>query len=98
MGRRPVTTRASNAVEGLDVLGLQVGEAVRWRPLGGGRWRQGTVTRRERDGSIGVTDAGGATRSIAVERLEVRSRGPRRAATWEPLTTRASRCEQLTLL
>ena len=83
---------------GLDVLGLTAGEPVRWRSAEAGRWRTGRVTRRERDGSIGVTDARGASRSLPVERLEVRRAGRRGSQGWEPLEERAARCEQLKLL
>ena len=89
---------AAARLDGLDILGLRVGEPVRWRPSAGGRWHQGTVAQRERDGSVGVTDADGAARSITVERLEVGCRGVRGGRAWEPLTHRAGRSEQLTLL
>ncbi|HEY8523828.1 MAG TPA: hypothetical protein VIL48_02620 [Acidimicrobiales bacterium] len=81
----------------LAPLGLAGGERVRWRDRVGGRWREGTVVGRERDGSVGVRDGKGASRALAVERLEVRTRGPRGARTWEPLTVRAQRTEQLAL-
>ena len=42
------------------------------------------VERRERDGSIGVRDERGAARAIPLERLQVRTTGPRGGATWEP--------------
>lgn len=84
--------------DGLDILGLEPGEPVRWRSAGGGRWQGGKVARRERDGSIGVTDSRGALRSLPVDRLEVRCAGPRGGSTWEPLADRAARCEQLKLL
>jgi hypothetical protein len=84
--------------DGLAILGLQTGEQVRWRSTEGSRWHTGRVTRRERDGSIGVTDARGASRSLAVDRLEVRCAGPRGGAGWEPLQDRASRTEQLKLM
>jgi hypothetical protein len=71
---------------------------VRWRAHPGGRWRHGTVGHRERDGSVGVTETGGAARSIAVDRLEVGCRGARGGRSWEPLTVRAGRTEQLDLL
>jgi hypothetical protein len=72
---------------------------VRWRATPtGGRWRTGKVTRRERDGSVGVTDGRGLARSLPVERLEVSGTGPRGARVWEPLIVRASRTEQLRLL
>lgn len=82
----------------LALLGLRAGEDVRWQGAGGGRWRPGTVTRRERDGSVGVTDGAGAARSLPVERLRVRCLGPRGGSSWEPLASRAGRCEQLSLL
>ena len=84
--------------DGLDILGLRPGEAVRWRSGTGSRWRSGRVTHRERDGSVAVTDTRGLARSLAVERLEVRCSGPRGGPGWEPLVERASRCEQLRLL
>ncbi len=80
---------------GLDVLGLVPGEQVRWRAPGRSRWRYGGVTRREADGSLGVTDVDRAARSIPVERVEVRRRG---RSGWEPLAARATRSEQLRLL
>ena len=51
----------------------------------------------ERDGSIGVRDQKGASRALAIERLEVRATGPRGANMWEPLLERAARTEQLSL-
>ncbi|MCU4184232.1 hypothetical protein K6U06_07655 [Acidiferrimicrobium sp. IK] len=89
---------ADRSDEELAILGLCPGEAVRWRPGNGSRWLAGTVTRRECDGSIGVVDARGASRSLPVERLHVRCAGPRGGVAWEPLTERAGRCEQLCLL
>jgi hypothetical protein len=94
--RRP--TRIVDESGGLQILGICVGEAVRWRTAAAGRWHHGLVRYRERDGSVGVTDADGAARSIPVDRLEVTSRGARGGRTWEPLTQRASRSEQLSLL
>jgi hypothetical protein len=81
----------------LAALGLSAGERVRWRNRPGGRWREGTVVERERDGSVGVRDGKGASRALRVDRLEVRTRGPRGARTWEPLTARVKRTEQLPL-
>lgn len=78
-------------------LGLRPGEVLRWRPKAGGRWAEGTVTRLERDGSIGLTDAQGRARALPIDRLEVRSTGPRGARTWEPVADRAARTEQLGL-
>jgi hypothetical protein len=81
----------------LEELGIRAGERVRWRPRDGARWVEGTVTARERDGSIGVRDPQGRSRALPLERLEVRSTGPRGAAGWEPAVDRASRTEQLGL-
>ncbi len=80
----------------LDV-GLHRGDVVRFRPRPAARWQEATVERRERDGSIGVRDGKGAARALAVERLEVRTSGPRGARTWEPLADRVDRAAQLDL-
>jgi hypothetical protein len=85
-------------VAALAILGLRPGEQVRWRRLGNGGWQLGVVTRRERDGSIGISDSRGLARSVAVDRLEVNHIGPRGARTWEPLSQRVARSEQLRLL
>lgn len=82
----------------MAILGLAEGETVRWRSSAAGRWQTGTVARRERDGSIGVTDARGLARSLAVERLEVACMGRRGAKRWERVSDRAARSEQLRLL
>lgn len=81
----------------LAALGLRAGDRVRWRPRQGARWVEGTVTARERDGSIGVRDPQGRSRALPLDRLEVRTTGPRGAATWEAATERAARTEQLGL-
>jgi hypothetical protein len=97
--RSPGGTAGARAEEsGLTALGLRAGEAVRWRGTEGGRWQLGTVTRRERDGSVGVSDDRGRARSLAVDRLEVGCAGPRGARRWESLVERAGRNEQLRLL
>ena len=82
---------------GLEAIGLRAGERVRWRPRPGGHWAEGSVTGRERDGSIAVRDAQGRARALVLERLEVRAVGPRGASTWEPVAERAGRTEQLRL-
>ena len=84
--------------QGLAILGLRPGEQVRFRREPAQRWRFGVVTRREHDGSVGLTDGKGSARSVAVDHIEVCCRGPRGGRSWEPLSVRASRCEQLTLL
>jgi len=83
---------------GLAALGLRPGDRVRFRRREGGRWHEATVERLERDGSIGLRDGRGAARSIPLDRLEVRTTGPRGASTWEPAPERAARTEQMRLL
>jgi hypothetical protein len=82
---------------GLAALGLVAGDRVRWRDRPGARWHTGRVEGRERDGSVAVRDERGASRALRHERLEVAARGPRGAATWEPVAARAGRTEQLGL-
>jgi hypothetical protein len=79
----------------LEALGLKPGDRVRWRPKDGARWAEGTITGRERDGSIGLRDGAGRSRALPLERLEVSTRGPRGARTWESAVDRAARTEQL---
>ncbi|MBO0731590.1 MAG: hypothetical protein J2P57_20190 [Acidimicrobiaceae bacterium] len=96
---RRVRSAADDADQpGLVVLGLRPGDVVRWRPQPGGHWRTGSVSRRERDGSVGVTDRNGAARSLRVDQLEVRCTAKRGGTSWEPLTVWAGRAEQLRLL
>lgn len=83
---------------GLVELGLVRGDVVRFRPEAGGRWREASVERRERDGSVGLRDDRGAARSIPVGRLEVRRRGPRGGRVWEAVEEVAGRTEQRRLL
>ena len=83
---------------GLAELGLAPGAAVRFRRRESERWKDATVTRRERDGSIGLHDAKGAARSLPMEMIEVRATGPRGGVVWEPLADRAARTEQMRLL
>lgn len=94
--RQRVPGRGDDA--GLVILGLRAGERVRFRRDATSRWQEAVVTRRERDGSIGLTDRNGAARALPVELIEVRGTGPRGGASWEPLAVRASRSEQLRLL
>jgi hypothetical protein len=79
-------------------LGLRVGERVRFQRPGRARWQIGVVRGIERDGSIRIVDAKGASRAVKVADVEVRHTGPRGAAGWEPLAERAARTEQLNLL
>ena len=83
---------------GLAELGLTRGDPVRFRRSENERWKQATVSRRERDGSVGLHDPKGASRSIPVACIEVRSAGPRGGVVWEPLTERAARTEQMPLV
>jgi hypothetical protein len=83
---------------GLAALGLERSARVRFRRRDGERWKEATVERRERDGSVGLRDAKGAARSIAIEHIEVRTNGPRGGVVWEPLADRAARTEQMRLL
>jgi hypothetical protein len=76
-------------------VGLRVGDRVRWHRTTGGSWQEGTVERRERDGSIGVRDGRGAARALPLDRLEVRATGPRGGTVWERVVDRAGRDEQL---
>jgi hypothetical protein len=96
--KRGPTATTDDRPAGLTILGLTSGEQVRFRRDGSSRWQEAHVTRRERDGSVGLTDRRGAARAIPVELIEVRCVGPRGGAGWEPLTDRASRTEQLRLL
>lgn len=84
--------------DSVEALGLARGEPVRFRRADRARWQSGTVTRRERDGSIGIVDGRGAAYAIPVERVEVRAEGPRGGEGWEPLADRAARTEQMRLL
>lgn len=81
----------------LEQIGLRRGDRVRFRRDPRQRWTEGTVDRRERDGSVGIHDRDGAARSIPVELLEVRTRGPRGGRMWESLSERAARTEQMRL-
>ena len=82
----------------LEGLGLRAGEQVRFRRPDRSRWQTGVVRRLERDGSVGLVDADGASRAIPVDAVEVRCTGRRGGAAWEPLLARAARTEQLDLL
>jgi hypothetical protein len=84
-------------VSGLDELGLRAGDRVRFRGKERGRWHEGVVVGRERDGSISVRDERGASRALHLERLEVRRTGPRGRPRWEPAVEIAARTEQLGL-
>jgi hypothetical protein len=91
-------TPAPLAESALLEVGLRPGDRVRFRRVEGGSWKQATVERRERDGSVGVRDERGAARAITVDRLQVRTVGKRGGVVWEPVADRAERDEQLGLL
>jgi hypothetical protein len=92
-GREP--TPAALTDSALLEIGLRPGDRVRFRRSESGAWKEGTVERRERDGSVGVRDERGAARAIPVERLQVRGTGPRGGRIWEDVTARVDRDEQL---
>ena len=88
-------TPAALAESALLAIGLRPGDRVRFRKADGGSWQEAKVERRERDGSVGVRDGRGAARAITLDRLQVRTTGPRGGVVWEPVTDRADRDEQL---
>jgi hypothetical protein len=77
---------------------LVPGERVRFRRRSSGRWIPAVVERVERDGSVGLRDPKGAAVALTPDRIEVRTQGPRGGGSWEPLTDRMARSEQLRLL
>lgn len=82
------------STEALARLGLEVGEAVRFRRRSTERWRPAVVAGVERDGSIGLRDGKGAARAVPADQIEVRATGPRGGTGWEPLPERIARTEQ----
>ena len=81
----------------LVMLGLRAGMKVRYRREPSDRWKPARVELVEADGSLRLRDPKGAALSIPVELVEVSTRGPRGAWTWEPVLDRAAREEQLQL-
>jgi hypothetical protein len=69
----------------LEEVGLARGDVVRFRRAAGRRWQEGTVSRREGDGSVGVRDAEGRSRALRPDVLEVRTSGPRGGVRWVPV-------------
>jgi hypothetical protein len=88
---------AATTEAGLVAIGLRSGDVVRFRRTDNGHWLEGTVAGREADGSVALHDARGRRRSIPVDAVQVRGKGPRGGATWEPLAERIERTEQLDL-
>lgn len=82
----------------LIAIGLRKGDRVRFRRSADEHWKEADVVRRERDGSVGLRDDKGASRAIDMDRIEVRTEGPRGGVLWEPVSLRAARSEQLKLL
>lgn len=82
----------------LAELGVTLGDPVRFRRRDTERWKEGTVSKREADGSISVRDSRGGLRALPIESVEVRTVGPRGGILWEPLATRAARTEQMRLI
>jgi len=88
-------TPAALTESALLEVGLRPGDRVRFRRANGGAWNEARVERRERDGSVGVRDGRGAARSIPIDRLQLRTHGPRGGVVWEQVAERAERDEQL---
>jgi hypothetical protein len=84
-------------VTDLVQLGLRPGMKVRFRRDPHDRWKIARVDGVEKDGSLALRDEKGAARAIPVELVEVATRGPRGAHTWERVLDRAAREEQLQL-
>ena len=97
LSRKP-KAREPFPAAGLAELGLAEGDPVRFRRRDSGHWKDGTVARREADGSLGVHDLKGALLSLPLDLVEVKATGPRGGVVWEPLPERAGRTEQMKLL
>lgn len=72
---------------GLEELGLEAGDRVRFRRREGGRWHEGVAADRRRDGSVGLFETDGRARAIRPEQLEVLRAGPRGGKRWVPVAT-----------
>ncbi len=97
--RQSVTDRPAGLTDpALTMLGLTAGDRVRFRRRDTERWKEATVARREADGSLSVRDGRGGLRAIPIDLVEVRIVGPRGGITWESLTERAARTEQMRLI
>jgi hypothetical protein len=81
----------------LNAVGLRLGEQIRFRRHGAGRWVVGKVARIEPDGSITLHDPDGAARSLRPERVQVRRPGTRGRLIWKPVSDVAMTWEQLDL-
>lgn len=81
----------------LTAVGLRLGEPIRFRRHGVGRWIEGRVARIEADGSITLHDPDGAARSLRPERVQVRRPGSRGRLVWHFVSDVAVTWEQLEL-
>lgn len=93
-----MTMAAADTPGDLVALGLRVGERVRFRRRDDERWKEAKLEAVERDGSLGVRDAKGASRAIPVDRVQVRREGPRGGRVWVPVADLRDEPEQLDLL
>ncbi len=82
----------------LVALGLRVGERVRFRRRDDERWKEAKLESVERDGSLAIRDAKGASRAMPVDRVEVRRSGPRGGTVWVAVADLRNETEQLDLL
>lgn len=81
----------------LQQLGLRVGEPVRFRRNGTGRWVVGKVAGIAADGSIALHDSDGAARNLRAVACEVRRPGTRGRLQWRVVSEVAVTWEQLEL-
>jgi hypothetical protein len=81
----------------LNAVGLRLGEPIRFRRHGGGRWQIGKVARIEPDGSVTLHDPDGAARSLRPEGVQVRRPGTRGRLVWTTVSDVALTWEQLEL-
>ncbi|MFZ8999530.1 MAG: hypothetical protein ACO225_12540 [Ilumatobacteraceae bacterium] len=81
----------------LRAVGLRPAEPARFRRHDAKRWGSGTVIRIEPDGSVRVSDADGAARSLRPELVQVRRPGGRGRLVWRSVSDVAVTWEQLEL-
>jgi hypothetical protein len=81
----------------LEQLGVRAGDRVRFRRRDSERWKEAVVERLEKDGSLGLREANGASRANDLELFEVRSTGPTGGVVLEPVGERAAPPEQIPL-
>jgi len=99
--RRPANTEPTGrgwTDASLAELGLAEGDTVRFRRSTDGSWKQATVERREKDGSLGLRDVKGAARAVPIDQVQVRRHGPKGGLRWIGLADQATADEQLRLL